>query len=135
MLDIIEQAKYCLNVIKHGNEAKYCGGKLYRNTNENLTSLLTNYDFLNKKVLTVLSSSDQLFSCYYLGASNVDTFDINILTYYYFFLRKWSILYGSIIIPKNNQELLKVIRYHNNTLEEIAMMEKNIYLSLRKKQE
>ena len=114
MEKVIRDAMYCLCVING-----YLDKKIYRNTNENLKEILSNYDFKNKNVLSILSSSDQLFSSYYLGAKNVDTFDTNILSYYFFFLKKWTILKnGKSYIPASNKELLEIIKMHNNTKEE-----------------
>ncbi len=67
--------------------------RLYAQSNENLLKLFSNYSIHNKEVLTVLASSDQAFSCFYLGAKSVDSFDRNYLTFYYYFLRKWLLLY------------------------------------------
>ena len=67
--------------------------KIYYQTNEMLKELFHNFDVRGKDVLTVLASSDQLFYAYNYGAKSVDTFDINKLAYYYYYLRKWGILY------------------------------------------
>ena len=42
--------------------------KLYRFSNENLTSYQDLYDFKNKKVLSVIGSGDQYFSSILYGA-------------------------------------------------------------------
>ena len=54
--------------------------KMHQSTNENLTAILGQIDFEDKEVLSVLSSSDQMMSSYYLGAKNVDTFYNNVTT-------------------------------------------------------
>ena len=54
--------------------------KMHKTTNENLTAILGQFDFEGKEVLSVLSSSDQMMSSYYLGAKEVDTFDNNVKT-------------------------------------------------------
>lgn len=120
MENVIKDAIYCLNIINNHINSGRGFGKLYRNTNENLTKVLTSYDFKDKNVLSVLASSDQIFSCYFLGANNVDTFDSNKLTYYYFFLKKWAILKtGKPYIPAKNSELIDIIKLHDNSEEEI----------------
>ena len=119
MEKVIKDAIQCLNVINNAYVNDPYIGKLYKNTNEDLTTILTNYDLKNKNILSVLASSDQLFSCYYLGAKNVDTFDSNRLTYYFFFLKKWAILNGKTSIPSSNQGILELIEHHENTPEEI----------------
>ena len=78
------------------------GNLLYRKSNENLTEIFNNYSVKDKDVLTVLASSDQLFSCIYCGAKSVDTFDINPYTLYYYYLRKWLITYTNEWYPSYN---------------------------------
>lgn len=65
--------------------AKY--SNIYSFTNENLSCLQKLYDFENKKVLTVLGSGDQYFSSLLFGAKDVEVFDLNALTWYYFVLK------------------------------------------------
>lgn len=97
-------------------------GKLYRNTNEDLTRILSQYDLKGKNVCSVLASSDQYFSAYYNGASSVDTFDDNLLAYYYYYLKYWTLLYtGKHYIPADNKKLREIIEYHDdNLLENLA---------------
>ena len=68
-------------------------------------------DIRDKNVMTVLASSDQLFTFNSLGAKEVDAFDHNILTIYYYYLRKWSIKYNDQLYPEfvmeNDYERLK----------------------------
>ena len=93
--------------------------KMYKGTNENLTKILRMYDFKNKDVLSVLSSSDQMMSSYYLGAKNVDTFDRNFTPYLFFYLRKWCMEYtGKSYLSASNRELMECLDLHkDNTLE------------------
>ena len=74
--------------------------KVYFSSNENIDSIISGYDFTNKDVLSVLSSGDQMFHFYNRGARRVDTFDKNILTLYYYYLRKWIIEYKNEFYPK-----------------------------------
>lgn len=69
-------------------------GYMYSRTNEDLKSLFEIIDVKGKNVLSVLSSSDYLFSSLYQGVSDIDTFDINSITYRYYYLRKWLITNG-----------------------------------------
>lgn len=62
--------------------------RIYAFSNENLTECFKNFDFKNKKCLTVLGSSDQVFDLYLRGAEEVNAFDINFLTKHYFYLKK-----------------------------------------------
>lgn len=110
----------CLKVINNEKTSTRGTGKIYRNTNEILATILQKEDIEGKDVLSVMASSDQVFSSYYLGAKSVDTFDSNILTYYYFFLKKWTVLCTKKhYISANNKDLEKCIDYHNDTEEEI----------------
>ena len=73
--------------------------KIYFETNEDLDKLLRKVNFTDKDVLSVLSSSDQLFKINSLNIKSIDTFDKNILTYYYFFIRMWTIKYMKELYP------------------------------------
>ncbi len=57
--------------------------KLYRFSNENLTSYQDLYDFKNKKVLSVIGSGDQYFSSILYGAEEVTCFDMFAPSKYY----------------------------------------------------
>ena len=67
--------------------------KIFGSSNENLKELFQHFSLQGKEVLTVLASSDQFFYSVYYGAGKVDTFDYNPLTKYYYYLRRWLILY------------------------------------------
>ena len=73
--------------------------KIYVYTNENLKEIFDKYDVKGKRVLTVLASSDQLLSCLYMDAKEVDTFDRSYVTFYYYYLRKWLIEFQDKLYP------------------------------------
>lgn len=73
--------------------------KIYFETNEELDKLFEKVDFTDKSVLSVLSSSDQLFKLKSHNIKNIDTFDKNKLTYYYFYIRMWTIKYMKELYP------------------------------------
>ena len=75
-------------------------GMTYYRSNENLKDLFNSFSVLDKDVLTVLSSSDHLLYAYYYGASKVDSFDINEFTKFYYYMRKWALLYNNDFYPK-----------------------------------
>ena len=111
---------------------------LYKNTNEDLTTIFKNINFKEKKVLTVQASSDQLFSSYILGAKEVDTFDSNRLTEYYYYLRKWCIVETKKhYIPADDKLLERIIEKHYDEniyaaklwLEVIKNAKPNLYYS------
>lgn len=82
--------------------------RIYKSSNEYLAYIFKNLDIKDKKVLSVLASSDQVFLFYYYQALKVDTFDTNGLTFYYYFLRKWCIEKGLSIYPYYlNSKILK----------------------------
>lgn len=66
--------------------------KVYNFTNENLNSLNSIYNFDNAKILSVLGSGDQYFTSLLNGASDIELYDINNLTWYYFVLKYYGIL-------------------------------------------
>lgn len=97
--------------------------KIYATSNEQLDAVFRGFDFNDKEVLSVLGSSDHVFSEYYLGAKNVTAFDINGLTKYYYYLRKWSLIYRGVDIPYGNSkdwffELLSEVSTKSESEEE-----------------
>lgn len=79
--------------------------KIYATSNEQLDAVFKGFDLKDKEVLSVLGSSDHVFSEYYLGAKSVTAFDINELTKYYYYLRKWSLIYRGVDIPYGNNRI------------------------------
>lgn len=73
---------------------------IYPRTTENVLRVLDVVEVKEKDVFAVLSSSDILFSLIDKKAKRIDTFDINPLTYRYYYLRKWMLEYG-ILDGKN----------------------------------
>ena len=76
-------------------EEKTDYGKIYFSSNEELNQLFQYFDVEGKEVLTVLGSSDQLFFSIDRGSTKIDTFDRNPYTKYYYYLRRWNILYNN----------------------------------------
>ena len=76
--------------------------RIYSRSNENLKALFSNFEVKGKDVLSVLGSSDQVFTARYLGAKSVDSFDINKLALYYYYLRTWLIRYRNMEYPSRN---------------------------------
>lgn len=108
--------------------------KMHQSTNENLTAIFGQFDFQGKEVLSVLSSSDQMMSSYYLGAKNVDTFDNNITTYLFYYLKKWCMEYtGKSFLSASNMELLDCLDLHgdNEVEKNVALFWKKILINLR----
>lgn len=86
--------------------------KLYYSSNEDLYQLLDHVDITNKKVLSVLASGDQYFHLSERDPRIIDTFDINHLTKYYFYLRKWGIIYHDLYYPNvfSNETIYSIIK-------------------------
>ena len=66
---------------------------VFINSNENLSGLFDSFSVVDKNILTVVGSGDQYFWSRFKGAASVDTFDLNRLSIYYLYLRKWLIKY------------------------------------------
>ncbi len=64
---------------------------IYPFTNENIKAFFSNFDFQDKKCLTILSGGNFVFDMYLKGANEITTFDVNPLTYYFFHLKKAAI--------------------------------------------
>lgn len=99
----------------YGNELNdYC--KIYYFSNEKVEKMIDSVDVSNKKVLTVLGSGDQAFHLYNKGACRVDLFDKNKLTIYYYYLRRWTILFLDIYYPTISD---LVFRFDINLIKKI----------------
>lgn len=111
-------------LIRHGEDSYACGcNRTYMNTNERLKDIYSNFDFNGKDVFSVMSSADQVFSAYYLGAKSVDTFDRNWTCYYNFYLKKWFLMYyKDYILDTDSKKLLKALKMCDISSEE----EKNV---------
>ena len=62
--------------------------RVYSETNEPCDKIISKFDVKDKSVLTVLGSGDQAIQFYVNGAKNVDLFDINKLTIYYYYFKE-----------------------------------------------
>ncbi len=93
-------------------ELKTSYARIYYKINEKMSDNLLSLDFQDKKVLSVLASSDQMLMIKSLEASHVDVFDTNRLTIYYYYLRKWSIKYDNKLYPNiyDNNYILRLLR-------------------------
>ena len=136
-MDAVELAKEAHNLTKdQKNHAHMC---IYNKSNENLFDLFNHYNFNNKDVLSVLASSDQLFSCYVKGAKTVDTFDQVYITLYYYYLRKWLILYKNKLhtpydlFENNNYSMysfiLNIVPHSDKELEAKNFWKKHLQLN------
>lgn len=88
---------YIREVMKYKMSKHY--NHIYFYSNEDLEQVLSQIDICNKDVLTVLASGDQLFHFYNNDARSVETFDVNKLTIYYYYIRKWTMKYLNTFYP------------------------------------
>ncbi len=88
--------------------------KIFYKTNEDLVDAYLDVDFDNKKVLSVLASGDHVLTSDFLDAKRTDSFDMNRLPLYYYYLRIWSIEYMNELYPKvldGNSWLRELLEY------------------------
>lgn len=92
-IDYREISEALLRVAFWGNHKKkfYKYSSVYPFTTENLTGTFNNFDFKDKRVLTVCGSGDHILNAILFGAKSVDSFDISIYPYMYFNLKKAAI--------------------------------------------
>ena len=85
-------------------EGKDCNNydSVYFSTNEHLDDIFSNFNFKNKKVLSVIGSGDQAFHFYNAGVKKLDLFDVNKLAFYYYYLRVWTMKYLNRSYPDYN---------------------------------
>lgn len=98
---------------------------IYKNTNELLATIFRDFDFKDKDVFSVMASSDQVFSAYYLGAKSVDTFDINWASEYFYYLKKWYLIHckNAIFISMKTKLLSECLAEY----DESSLIERNMY--------
>jgi len=84
----IDHTRNVLNGIYTDNYSR-----IYFNSNEDINILFNNFNVNNKTGLSILSSGDQAFHLLNRNVKNIDLFDKNKLTIYYYYLRIWIINY------------------------------------------
>lgn len=93
-INLFSKNKKCINYSKFD--------RLYYSSNENYEKIISGINGNDKRVLTVLGSGDQVIDFYKNGFRDIDVFDINRLTIYYFYLRMWCIKYNNCAYPDFN---------------------------------
>ena len=115
------------NLIKHTQSILDCDnrsdnyGPIYFHSNEYLNEIFNEVDICGKDVLTVVGSGDQALYMYDRGVKNVDLFDKNKLTLYYYYLRVWTIKYLNKFYPEydsKNKFLKKLLKFVKPSTEE-----------------
>lgn len=74
MRSLNDDIDYIKSILKGENEDEF--GFIYSRSNENLVALFNKINVTNKKIYSVLSSADFLFSALAAGANSVDCFDL-----------------------------------------------------------
>lgn len=110
----IKDAKLFLNSIFERNLKFKEYSSFYKFTTENLRESIGEYTEKDR-ILTILSSGDHVFNYLLKGASNIEAFDINKVTKYYFKLKCAEIISNSC---EKYSELSKRITFHI-TLKEL----------------
>ncbi len=87
--DIIAAIRLMQDEYTKVDTSKY--NKIYLFTNENVYAMTKKLSLYGTDVLTVCSSGDHIFNFLLEGVSNIETFDINILAEYIFYLKKAAI--------------------------------------------
>jgi len=94
--------------------------KLYSFSNENLSGYLRNYEYFNKKALTVGSSADQILNLINYNCQDITLLDLNPFVKYYYDLKKAAILgldtkgYLNFFCNNNTSS---IFRKHNPTFD------------------
>ena len=93
---------------------------IYYSSNEKINPLISHVDIEGKKVYSVLGSSDQVFHISNRNPKSIDAFDINGLSIFYYYLRRWSILYLDKFYPNvfSHKEIEKILKYVEPSSEE-----------------
>ena len=84
---LISKGKELLGDSNHLTRFSYFD-KVYPITTENIKETYQYFDLKDKDILTVTSSGDHIFCAALKGSKNIDCFDVNILTEYFYFLKK-----------------------------------------------
>ena len=116
----IDRTRDVLNGIYTDNYSK-----IYFNSNEDINILFNNFNVNNKTGLSILSSGDQAFHLLNRNVKNIDLFDKNKLTIYYYYLRIWIINYLNSFYPLEDiniqyiSDLINKVNPHNDQEKEV----------------
>lgn len=108
-----EDIKYANEVI--GGLSDETHRRVFGNTNERLLELFESIDITNKSVLAVMSSGDYLIMSHLFGAKSVECYDINPITYRYYYLKRWLNQNGSLDL-ENKCNYNKVVNIINSVI-------------------
>ena len=83
----MEDAKKLINANRFGSKGFSDYMPVYEYTTEDIANSIGNYTS-NDRILTVLSSGDHVFDYILRGAENIEAFDLNVITNYYYKLKR-----------------------------------------------
>lgn len=90
---MLKQIEEALIIIKEGLRL-FCQEQyqsIYMFATENSNGVINTLDVKDKDILTVSGSGDQIFNMLLRGAKNVETYDINLFSKYYFYFKESAI--------------------------------------------
>ena len=96
----IEDAQKLIESNRFGSKGFSDHTPVYEYTTEDIGNSIGNYTY-NDRILTVLSSGDHVFNYLLRGAENIEAFDLNVITKYYYKLKR------AIIEKLSFEEFLK----------------------------
>ncbi len=114
------------NLMSSGKFSSFC--PTYSFATENLTGYMSQIDLQNKRVLTVSASGDQIIEAYAMGATEVESFDINILSAFVTDLKLTAV--KTLSFEEYQKFLLRQDQNNPNQLNSQALNKKT-YLKLR----
>ena len=97
MTDVIKDVEETFKLNENSRfNGFYKYSPIYPYSNEELSILFSALNLEEKDVLSVAGSGDHVFYSYNNGAKNVDLFDIDVLSKYYYYFRMWVIKYLNV---------------------------------------
>jgi len=112
------------NTINRKVNRMKCYDSLYFSSNENFNNLFSSFELHDKDIFSIIGSGDQAFYFYSQGAKQVDLYDVNIVSIYYYILRIWCIKYLGDLYPKLKIDYIKNLL---SIVKPINSFEENIY--------
>lgn len=100
--------------------------RIYHFTTEAISGYYNNLNFKDKKILTVLASGDHALNAILMGSKEIDTFDINKLTIYYYKLKEAGIK----ALPLEEFKKFFYSNYPNNIKENKNLFNWKSYLKI-----
>ena len=137
MIDVIRDVEetFKLNENSRFNDF-YKYSPIYPYSNEGLSILFSALNLEEKELLSVAGSGDHALYAYHNGAKNVDLFDIDVLSKYYYYFRMWVIKYLNVFYFDDliDEEEKNYIKSKCNNIDKVSSIINNTY-SIKKETE